>query len=202
MSAQAPETPTTRAGSASRGGTARRPAAGGQPPAGGGKKIGGMPVWAVGAGVVIVGGGIIYYLINRKKNAAATAATGTTAGTAGTATNQAGQISTLQTEIGDLQGAESGEGTGTTVQPPPPPPPPPPGGGGGGGGGPHPIVSVPRVTGERANFAIGQLTSVGLHYKAQPRNPKHEYVVASQSPGAGAHVAKGSTVTLAWRQIK
>jgi hypothetical protein len=58
-------------------------------------------------------------------------------------------------------------------------------------------VAVPNVKGQSANQAIATLTAAGLTYKlSSVRNPISEYVVNSQTPGAGAKVAKGSKVDL------
>lgn len=58
-------------------------------------------------------------------------------------------------------------------------------------------VTVPKLDGQSVNAAIGTLTSLGLKYKlSSVRNPASTYVVNSQTPGAGAKVAKGSTVDL------
>jgi hypothetical protein len=96
---------------------ARPPARGGR----GEKKILGMPPQVAYIGLLVAAGGIAFFLWKRHQAAAAgvsTVSAGTTTSTA-QGTNAAGEISTLQTEIGDLQGALSattatGTGTGTT----------------------------------------------------------------------------------------
>jgi len=62
---------------------------------------------------------------------------------------------------------------------------------------------VPLLTGERANFAIGKLQSLGLGYKSTTgnRNPKATYDVSGQNPPPGTQVPKGSTVSLAFQQV-
>lgn len=78
---------------------------------------------------------------------------------------------------------------------------------GGGGTPPPPVaagnIAVPELVGERANFAIGRLDSLGLKWVSTTgsRDPKHTYDVASQSPAAGTKVAKGSTVSLGFKQL-
>jgi hypothetical protein len=63
------------------------------------------------------------------------------------------------------------------------------------------MVSVPKVTGMSANQAIARLQASGFKsHLSTTRNPVHEYVVNSQTPGAGAKAAKGSTVDLGIRQ--
>lgn len=91
------------------------------------------------------------------------------------------------------------------------------GGGGGGGGGPKPppvvppspgapkpqaTVSVPNVVGQRATPALAAIRAAGFTAHTTPeRNPLHEYVVSSQSPGGGSRANKGSSVNLNVRQI-
>lgn len=93
-----------------------------------GKKILGMPPWALALGIAVTGGGILYFLYERRK-AAATAAAGGAGATPGqicydsagnqvpctdssAVTDQSGEISTLQTEIADIQGQLAGAGSG------------------------------------------------------------------------------------------
>jgi hypothetical protein len=63
---------------------------------------------------------------------------------------------------------------------------------------------VPLVVGERANFAIGKLQSLGLGYKSTTgnRNPKATYDVSAQNPAPGTPVPQGSTVQLAFQQVQ
>ena len=66
-------------------------------------------------------------------------------------------------------------------------------------------VTVPGVVSERVNDGEAKITAAGLVPNVNsggPRNPKDEYTIWSQTPGAGKKVAKGSTVDLAIRQIK
>lgn len=68
---------------------------------------------------------------------------------------------------------------------------------------PHGDVTVPRVTGERAQAAEEALADAGLTYRTSPHaDPRHEYVVASQTPGAGKRVSRGSNVDIGLRKIK
>jgi hypothetical protein len=62
---------------------------------------------------------------------------------------------------------------------------------------------VPLLTGERANFAIGKLQSLGLGYSntGPNRNPKLTYDVSAQNPPAGTQVQKGSNVALSFQQV-
>jgi len=64
-------------------------------------------------------------------------------------------------------------------------------------------VTVPNLVGQRANFAIGQLESVGLTWNSAsgPRNPKDEYSVSAQKPAPGTKVAKGTAVALTYKVI-
>ena len=78
----------------------------------------------------------------------------------------------------------------------------------GGGGTPKPtpkpgkVIVVPKVIGMRANYAIGELQSIGLKgIGTTNRNPKHEYTVATESPAAGTKVPQGTTVKLTWKQV-
>lgn len=91
----------------------------GRPPARGGpKKILGMPPAVAYIGLFVAAGGIFYFLYKRRQGSSS-ASTVSAATTTTTGTNAAGEISTLQTELADLQGAESGEATtsktGTTT---------------------------------------------------------------------------------------
>jgi hypothetical protein len=72
----------------------------------------------------------------------------------------------------------------TTGNPPPPPPP------------PGTKVTVPRVIGDRVENANSALQALGLKSTFGARKPNKPYHVISQSPNAGAKVAKGSTVHL------
>jgi hypothetical protein len=72
------------------------------------------------------------------------------------------------------------------------------GGGSGGGGTPPPAVkvTVPNVVRDRVEDANSALHALGLNSTFGARRPRTPYVVTAQSPKAGAHVAKGSTVHL------
>src|SRR5215831_2171208 len=99
---------------------AERPAGGGGAPAPGGgnilqRKIGPLPGWAW-AGLAGVGALAWFYFRNRQGQNAANAATGDTlAATDESAVGDdiQGQLSTIQTEIQNLQGQESQEGSTT-----------------------------------------------------------------------------------------
>jgi eukaryotic-like serine/threonine-protein kinase len=62
-----------------------------------------------------------------------------------------------------------------------------------------PKVNVPNVTGQQADTAAGNLSGAGLNVNRQTRtvsNQSQNGVVLSQSPGPGASVNKGTTVTI------
>lgn len=91
-----------------------------------GKKIMGLPPWALGLGIAVTAGGILFFLYERHKQAAAAGTSG--GGSTGVCydasgnqvacsdssavTDQSGEISTLQTEIADIQGQLAGQGGG------------------------------------------------------------------------------------------
>jgi hypothetical protein len=82
------------------------------PPKGAQKKILGMPPQVAYIGLLVAAGGIAFFLWKRHQGQASVPATTVSAGTTTTTgTNAAGEISTLQTEIADLQGELSGGGT-------------------------------------------------------------------------------------------
>ena len=154
------------------------------------KRYGPLPAWAWG----LIGGGVIYagYRFYQSRQGSSSAAT--TSGTdQTTGVDFAPQIATLQAEIQQLQNGEGSEG-GTT---------PTTGGttpvvtGGGGGSGATTNVTMPNVTGQRANFAIGDLKSIGIPATTVPvRNPRNEYTVTGQTPRAGTKVKKGTPAVL------
>jgi hypothetical protein len=75
-----------------------------------------MPPQVAYIGLLVAAGGIAFFLWKRHKGEASTPATTVSAATTTTTgTNAAGEISTLQTEIGDLQGALSGTATTGTA---------------------------------------------------------------------------------------
>lgn len=94
-----------------------------------------------------------------------------------------------------LQDHASSSTTTTTTKTTPPPP-------SKTGGGP--AKKMPDVTGQRANFAIGELKSCcGIIATTSPtRNPRLEYVVTGQTPAAGAQVPAGSRAVLRVAQVK
>jgi hypothetical protein len=186
-------------------------------PAGGGlmqSKIMGIPsiVWIGGIGL------IVYFLFFRNSSSSS----GSSGAQAGTPTGGSGTITSGDTTIDSgavqvtVEGANNspgatqsqqqsatdaaGSGTGSTstqTQPSPPTT-----GtttttgssGGSAGGG---TVTVPNVVGSRVNPAIAKLVSSGLAYHlSQVRNPKDEYSVNSQTPGAGTKVNPGATIDL------
>jgi hypothetical protein len=175
-------------------------AAPGPAPGGGGnlltQKLGPLATWVwLLIGTVLVG--IVYLVMKHEQGKSA-------ASTAGTSTVGVGQVPDyiVQNYLGN---APSG---GTAPAPPPATPPPgvsvppsqpaptQPGAPAG------PMITVPSVTGERANFAIGQLESIGLAWTSSTgdRNPKDTYVVSGQNPAAGTKVPKGTSVALAYSQ--
>ena len=82
------------------------------PRAGGQKKILGMPPLVAYGGLLVAAGGVFYFLWKRHQGQASVPPTTVTAATTtSTGSNAAGEISTLQTEIADLQGELSGGGT-------------------------------------------------------------------------------------------
>jgi len=184
------------------------------PPARPAPKVLGLPrpVAIIGiAGVAALG--ILWWRSRRNAQAAAGQAASATAQTVGLQD----QLAQLQEEINQLQAQGIGAGSaggaagatggsGTTGAAPPPSAAPPPGGPRPApppGNAPPQMTTVPRVTGQRANFAIGELDSAGLKaHLNQERNPAREYTVTSQTPGAGARVPKGSVVDLAIVQSK
>jgi len=167
------------------------------------RKVGPLPLWGwMGIGLALAFG---YYFWEKNKSSAANspASTSTENGT----TEPADQVPPyiIQNYESDVNAQTVGPTT-TNVNPtaPPTPPPVPP-------TTPPPItgttpatgsITVPNLVGERANFAIGALKSIGLvGIGKTSRNPKNEYTVASQSPAAGTKVPKGTKVTLTWKQI-
>lgn len=135
---------------------------------------------------------LVYKWYKSKTTAAATpaAATDTSGNAPGTPTG----LSTAQL-LSWIHDHNSSSTTTTTATNPATTP--------GGTGGPPAAktITVPNVTGERANFAIGKLQSAGLTYTSASgaRNPKLEYTVASQQPGAGAKAASDTPVALTFR---
>lgn len=86
------------------------PATEARPPARGGKKILGMPPQVAYIGLLVAAGGIAYFLWKRHQGQASAPVTTVSAGTTtSTGSNAAGEISTLQTEIADLQGELAGQ---------------------------------------------------------------------------------------------
>lgn len=95
-----------------------RPASGPPSPAGGGnilqRKIGPLPGWAW-AGLAGVGALAWFYFRNRQGQSAADAAASVPDTTAAVGDDVQGELSTIQTEIQNLQGEESQEGSTTPV---------------------------------------------------------------------------------------
>lgn len=88
-----------------------------RPPAGkaaGGKKILGMPPQVAYLGLLVAAGGVAFFLWKRRQSGSAAAQTVSAGTTTYSGTNAAGEISTLQTELGDLQGQVAGLGTTTS----------------------------------------------------------------------------------------
>ena len=91
------------------------------------KKVGPLPTWAW-LGIIGIGGAAVWYFYKSRQAKAAADSTGTTtAGSAGNCTDTngdtvpcdqvdyGGQIATLQTEIQDLQGQDTGTSTSTST---------------------------------------------------------------------------------------
>lgn len=152
----------------------------------------------------IAGGGILaaavgyFWWRNRQSSSAPAAASGT--GTTGctdstgasvpcpdaSGIDYSGELSVIQSELESLLAAEgqsgsssSGTGTGTTTV--------------------TGTVTVPKVTGMTATAAVAALKAAGLVAGSEGKNGGAA-TVNSQTPGAGAKVAAGSTVDLGLAQ--
>jgi hypothetical protein len=166
------------------------------------QKLGPLATW-VWLLIATVAVGAIY-LIMKYRQSQSTAASSTATGS----TTGVGQVPDyiVQNYLGNTPSGAAATtpppATTTTTTPPPvsvPPNQPPP------TKAPAPAaasVTVPDVTGQRANFAIGELESLGLawHSTTGDRNPKDTYVVSGQNPAANTKVPRGTSVALAYRQ--
>jgi hypothetical protein len=136
--------------------------------------------WIIGIGVALAAGAAWYLWKQHQANAAAAAPAADTTGTASTdanAVDYAGQLSVIQTELEALlaEDGASGAAGGTTTA--------------------TGTVTVPKVTGMTATAAKTALAAVGLKAGSEGSNGG-SMIVNSQTPGAGAKVAAGSTVDL------
>jgi len=130
--------------------------------------------WVGVAVIALVGGA--YLLYRRNKNAQAAASSTTATGIPSDETDYAGQIGTLQAEIADLQGTLAQQG-GTTSSV---------------------TVTVPAVEGKSIDAAKAAITGAGLVPKLNTATAGGtDYVITSQTPGAGQKVPAGSSVDLA-----
>jgi hypothetical protein len=176
------------------------------------RKIGPLPTWAW-TGIILTPI-LIYAVIERKKSSSSTTAASATTGM--TSASQVPQF--VNQTYTSVQAPSAPNSTGTTPvttpvttgpattttattptptvsTPAPTPAPSAPVAAAAGG------VVIPSEIGERANFAIGKLQSLGLGYQSTTgnRNPKDTYVVTAQSPAAGTQVPKGTVVKLTWK---
>src|SRR5208282_279100 len=166
------------------------------------QKLGPLPLWGwMGIGLAVA---LVFYFWNKNKQSSSAASQTSTSTESGT-TEPADQVPPyiIQNYESDVNAQTVGPTT-TNVNPTAPPTPPPP---------PTTIpptstqpstgqVTVPNLMGERANFAIGNLKSIGLVGLGKTdRNPKNEYEVSGQSIPAGTKVPKGTKVTLQWKQV-
>jgi PASTA domain len=166
------------------------------------QKIGPLPLWGwMGIGLAVA---LVFYFWQKNKAGSGNQASNSTEN--GT-TEPADQVppfiiqnypgtENAQT-VGPVTAPVNPGGPNTPATPPPPPVTPQ----------PTPAnvvgtVTVPNLAGQRANFALGNLKSIGLIGEGKTkRNPKDEYTVAGQTPAAGTKVPKGTKVTLTWKRI-
>jgi hypothetical protein len=173
-------------------------------PAGGSifsKKYGPLKGWAWAG---IVGAGALAFMVWRShsKTAAANTTAAATVSQFGQSTTGFGaSIATLQGEVQQLQGqlartaattvkttaGTTATKTTSTTKPTTV----------------GPQVNVPNVVGQRANFGIGELDSLGFKYTSATgdRDPASEYDISAQQPKGGTKAAKGSTVTLSFKKL-
>lgn len=138
--------------------------------------------WIILLGVALAGGA---YLLYRRSQSAAAAGTSTSTATvpAGTANpDWSGEISTLQTEIMDLQSSQAQDQNEDQDQD-------------------DGKVAVPDVVGEDAQLATQALTARGLKAAGVTPFPKNTpkgsvRLVTAQAPKGGTSVSRGTTVTL------
>jgi hypothetical protein len=158
------------------------------------QKLGFQPTWAWMAEIL---GLALAYALYKDRKAASTASTSSTTSSNGEV--PADQVPDVIIQ-NDLQGPST---TGPTTTPtpvtstvPPSVPAPAPKSTG--------TIKVPDLVGARANFGIGQLESLGLAWTSTTgdRNPQNEYTISSQNPKAGTMVAKGTKVSVGFKQIK
>jgi hypothetical protein len=164
------------------------------------QKIGPLPLWGwMGIGLAVA---LVFYFWQKNKSSSSNqASTSTEQGT----TEPADQVPPYIIQNYEGNNAQTVGPTSVAVNPggpntPPTPPPTP--------TNPAPApttttgtVTVPNLNGQRANFALGNLKSIGLLGEGKTkRNPKDEYVVSGQTPAAGTKVPKGTKVTLTWKR--
>jgi PASTA domain len=143
-----------------------------------GVSLPGSPALWIGVLAVAVGGAA--WLIWKRRQASAASSTDTAGSDVTSADTtgydqDAGELGTLQSEIGDLQSSEAQSTTGADA----------------------PVrVKVPNVVGQpqEAGFAI--ISAAGLKAVGTAVVPGKVLTVQAQSPAAGALADKGSTVTL------
>jgi hypothetical protein len=160
------------------------------------QKIGPLPLWGwMGIGLAVA---LVFYFWQKNKSSSSNqASTSTEEGT----TEPADQVPPYI--IQNYQGNNSQTvGPTTVTNPSTPTPPPPPATTSPTPTGTTGTITVPNLNGQRANFALGNLKSIGLVGESKTkRNPKNEYVVSGQTPAAGTKVPKGTKVTLTWKQV-
>lgn len=161
------------------------------------RKIGPVPIWVIAVGLAAA---YVWYTKYGPGKSSSTSATAANAAV-DPATGETYQQELIESEEEQADSGlqidiynQGGQGrwrtppTGSTVPPSEP--------------APSGTVTVPDVEGQRANFAIGELESLGLTWHGSPeRDPSKEYKVSSQTPGAGKKVAKGSRVDLGFEEI-
>jgi hypothetical protein len=140
------------------------------------------------AGGALAAGIAFFWWRNRQSSQASQSATSSSTGCTdsqgnsvpcpdSTGVDYSGELSVIQTELETLLseegGTTAGGGTGTTTA----------------------TVTVPKVTGLTATAAVAALKAVGLVAGSEGKNGGTQ-IVNSQTPGAGAKVAAGSTVDL------
>jgi PASTA domain len=138
-----------------------------------GVSLPGSPVLWIGVLVIALAGG--GYLLWKRSQSSAASSSGSDVTSADTTgyDQDAGELGTIQSEIGDLQSSEAQQGSTSPAQ-----------------------AKVPNVVGQpqEAGFAI--LSAAGFKAVGTNTVPGKVLTVQAQSPAAGALADKGSTVTL------
>jgi hypothetical protein len=129
-------------------------------------------LWVGVLAIAVIGGG---YMLYRQKQAAA-ASTGSDVTSADTTgyDQDAGQLGTLQSEIGDLQSSDAQQGTAPAATP---------------------TVKVPNLVGNTTAGAVSTLFAVNLT-PAGTRGVPGTNIVTATAPPAGTAVKPKSTVTI------